>query len=173
MIQKGKKYQYNPKVFKKRDEEREFPKGAKGILVCKICGALYHKKSWNRSISIINKNDLDKILVRSTICPACAMIKNKEFEGELIISNIPKEHSNKIAKIIEDVGTKGRQRDIQHRLIAIYKNKNSLRAITTENQLTVEMARKIKDVFKNKINEKISYSPNPSDVVYVRVEFKN
>ena len=172
MTRKGKQYQYDPEVFKEKNEEHEFPKGAKGILVCTICGALYFKKSWNHQISIEGEKE-EAVLIRKTMCPACRMIENKEFEGELIVSNIPKKHFDEVVKIIEDTGVKAYQRDTQHRLIGIQTDNNSLRATTTENQLAVEMSRKIKDAFKGKVEEKISYSPDPSDAVYIKIVFSD
>ncbi len=58
------------------------------------------------------------------------------------------------------------------------KTKIGLEITTTENQLAVKLAKKIKDTFKpacagRKVDMKISYSPAPSDVAYVKIVFSD
>ncbi len=57
------------------------------------------------------------------------------------------------------------------RLINLKKTEGGFIATTTENQLAVKLAKKIKDVFK-KVDYKISYSSSPSDVAYITLNFK-
>jgi chlorite dismutase len=73
--------------------------------------------------------------------------------------------------LVEAFGRRAKQKDNQHRIISIKKNKSDLVITTTENQLAVKIAKKIKNTFK-KTDIKISYSPAPSDVVYIKLDFK-
>ena len=100
------------------------------------------------------------------------MIKNRQFEGEIIIKNIPSKIFSEIEHLTTIFSRRAYERDPMDRLIAIKKNKNEMVITVTENQLAVKIAKKIKDTFK-KVDIKISYSPSPSDVAYVKLEFKS
>ncbi len=167
----GKK-KYNIEKFEPHREKREFPKGKSGILICGVCEALYFKKAWQHKIRV-KEITMENCLIKKTICPACLMIKNKQFEGEITIENIPAKIINDLLNLINSFGKTAFERDNQHRLIAIKKiNKNSIMATTTENQMALQLAKKIKNTFK-KDAMKISLSPTPSDVVYIKLKFRN
>jgi hypothetical protein len=105
------------------------------------------------------------------------MIKNKEFEGQLTISNFPPALETDLTKLIRNFCQRAYERDPMDRLISINQLKNqhksaSLVITLTENQLAVKLAKKIKEVFK-KAKIEISYSPAPSDVVYIKLTFNN
>lgn len=98
------------------------------------------------------------------------MIKNKEFEGQLTISNFPSALKKDLIKLIKNFCQRAYERDPMDRLISI--NQRPLVITLTENQLAVKLAKKIKEVFnKNKVQIKISYSPAPSDAVYIKINF--
>ena len=100
------------------------------------------------------------------------MIKNKEFEGKLTISDFPLALEADLNKLIKNFCQRAFERDALHRLIDIKSDSGSLMATTTENQLAVKLAKKIKEVFgKNKIQIKISYSADPGDTVYIKIKF--
>lgn len=162
--------QYDIKITLPRTSEREFPKGKQGLLFCKDCNAVYYKKSWHRSLRAY-KNLREDLAVAFSLCPACTMIKNRQFEGEIIIKNVPKEKSDELMHLIEAFCNRAFERDLMDRLIDLKKTKDGFIATLTENQLTVKLAKKIKDVFK-KVDYKISYSSSPGDVVYVRLTFQ-
>ncbi len=118
-----------------------------------------------------------KFQVSRRLCPACQMIKNKEFEGQLTISNFPPALETDLTKLIRNFCQRAYERDPMDRLISINQLKNqhksaSLVITLTENQLAVKLAKKIKEVFK-KAKIEISYSPAPSDVVYIKLTFNN
>lgn len=99
------------------------------------------------------------------------MIQNKQFEGKIIIKNIPEKIKKDLINLAEDFGERAFQRNNQHRIIAFKQLlKNSIMITTTENQMALQLAKKIKNTFK-KDEMKISLSPAPSDVVYIRIAF--
>lgn len=53
---------YNVEKFTPRKEKHEFPKGERGIEMCKYCGAVYYKKGWQHAL----KNH-EKILAKFPI----------------------------------------------------------------------------------------------------------
>mgnify|MGYP001578920250 CR=1 FL=1 len=168
-----KKWQYNIELPAPRTGKKEFSFGEKGIVSCPGCQSVYYQKSWHHS-----KNLKFKIKnLKLKLCPACQMIRNKEFEGQLTISNFPPALETDLTKLIRNFCQRAYERDPMDRLISINQLKNqhksaSLIVTTTENQLAVKLAKKIKEVFnKNKVQIKISYSPEPSDAVYIKINF--
>lgn len=161
--------QYDNKIILPRNEEHKFSKGKLGLIFCKVCEAVYYKKSWHRNLRDY-KNLKENLGVKFSLCPACEIIKNRQFEGEIIIKNAPAEILNDLKHLIESFCKKAYERDSQHRLIGVKEIKADLIITTTENQLAVKLAKKIKETFK-KTEMKISYSPAPSDVVYVKLKF--
>jgi hypothetical protein len=98
------------------------------------------------------------------------MIKDRQFEGEIVICNIPEEISFDLENLIKNFSQRALEKDSQHRLINLKKNKKCWIADFTENQLAVKTAKKIKDTFE-KVKITTHYSPAPSDVVYIKAEF--
>jgi len=82
--------------------------------------------------------------VRFTTCPACMMIKNHTYEGEVIIRNIPKKFEGELFRLITAYCTRATKRDPQDRVIAIKKQRGGYRVTTTEDELAVKLAKKIK-----------------------------
>ena len=78
-----------------RTEFEEFGLAMAGRAVCSGCGSFYFEKSWHHP-----SRDKSKIYGAPFImCPACRMIKDRVFEGELITEN---QLANKLAKKIKD-----------------------------------------------------------------------
>lgn len=156
--------------YTRRNEEREFPRGEAGIRSCKICGAFSYKKSWRH---VLPKGAAKGKIAKTEMCPACTMIARKQFEGEVIIDNVPSKIKTDLLNLVNAFTKKAHARDPLHRLIAIqHPSLARIRLTTTENQLALQLAKQIAQVFK-KIATKISYSPTPSDVVYIRLVFRD
>ncbi|MEK7143715.1 MAG: NMD3-related protein [Patescibacteria group bacterium] len=153
----------------RRREEHEIPKGKSGLIFCRKCNIVYYKKSWHHNLRSHKKIQED-LAIGFTICPACEMIKNKQFEGEIIVQNAPPKIIGDLTRLVEKFGQRAYKRDPLDRLIEIKNVKEGIKITTTENQLAVKIAKKIKDVFK-KIKIKITYSPAPSDVAYIKLMF--
>ncbi|MBI5079159.1 hypothetical protein HZB06_00570 [Candidatus Wolfebacteria bacterium] len=153
----------------RRREEHELPKGKTGLIFCRNCNIVYYKKSWHHNLRS-HKKIREDLPVKFILCPACEMIKNKQFEGEIVVQNAPKKIIGDLTRLAEKFGQRAYRRDPLDRLIEIKNAKDGLKITTTENQLTVKMAKKINDVFK-KAKLKITYSPAPSDVVYIKLVF--
>lgn len=164
-----KRKQYDNKIIPRRGEKHEILKGKKGVVVCKNCDAAYCVKSWRHSLN--DCKNLDDTAMKFSFCPACQMIKNKQFEGEIVIKNAPVKIKNDLKHLIESFCKKAYERDPMDRLIAVKEANGNLIITTTENQLAVKLAKKIKETFK-KAEVKIAYSPAPSDVAYVKIEFR-
>lgn len=156
-------------LFERRTEEHEIPKAKLGLVICEKCEAVYYKKSWHHNLRNY-KNLKENLPVNFSLCPACQMIKNRQFEGEIIIENTPVKIKSDLISLVKTFSKRAFERDPMDRLIDTKETKEGLRITTTENQLAVKLAKKIKETFK-KAELKIAYSPAPSDVVYIRLTF--
>ena len=147
---------------KSRKEESEFGEGKKDILICKKCNAVYWYKSWHHRLDdypyLSEKKNLKFVL-----CPACQMIKEKKYEGELIVENVSPKVRKEIINTVKNMGEEAFRRDPQDRIISIKEsngNSKRIRILTTENQLAVRIGKKIARTFKGKLN--IRYSKKES-----------
>jgi hypothetical protein len=165
------KWRYNIEFPPQNIEKEKFSLGEKGVVVCPVCHSLYYKKSWHhakRSLEDAQRSHRPK----EALCPACQMIKDKEFEGQLTINGFPPGLKTDLIQLIKNFGQRAFERDPLDRLIDIKTDAGRLVVTTTENQLAVKLAKKIKEVFsKYKIQLKISYSPEPSDTAYIKINF--
>lgn len=159
------------KLPKSRTEKEEFGKAKRSIIQCRKCGAFYYQKSWHHSADsyIAKRKDVD-IPFRFARCPACAMIGRGQYEGMVIVENVPKRFANEVLNLIRLFSERAYRRDPEDRLIRAETKGSSIRATFTENQLAVRTAEKISEVF-NKVAIEIRHSQEPSDVAVVRLSF--
>lgn len=176
---------------KSKKEEAEFGKGKKDIIICPKCDSVYFYKSWHHNINRVAGRDArlsrvarspvlgwrsklseDKNL-KFVVCPACRMIAARFFEGEVIIENTPNSFKKNIINTIKNVGKIAFERDTQDRIISIREISGDkfvkIRVLTTENQLAIRIAKKIKSAFKSKM--KIQYSKSES-TARVKINFE-
>lgn len=150
---------------KSRHAMEEFGPGKKQLLSCKVCGCVYYKKSWHHNNLKLKTNNL-----KLALCPACQMIKNRQYEGKILIKKIPLEKEKELINLIKNFCQTAFSIDPMHRLIAVKKQENNLIITLTENELANKLGKKIRDVFK-KVKTKTSFVGDPSDVAIVAVEF--
>lgn len=155
------KFSHNlPSHFPKpKKEESEFGKGKKDLLICKECNAVYFYKSWHHRLEDYPYLKETKNL-KFTLCPACQMIKEKRFEGEVIVKNVSLKIKTNLINLIKNFGKEAFKKDPQDRVISIIDSGSQLRILTTENQLAQRLAKKIGQVFKGEIS--ISHSQQES-----------
>ena len=166
----------NIKLPKSHHEAEEFSaKG--GLILCEDCGACYFKKHWHHGIEKLNLSETESLenlkkdkKVHFAFCPACQMIKNKQYEGRITIKNLPDNHKEELVNLAEGFCKRAHERDPMDRLIAIKNEGSSLVITTTENELASKLAHKIKDSF-SKAKTKITFAPEPSDVAEITIEF--
>lgn len=171
------RWQYNVELPARKNEKKEFPSGEKGAIFCLVCRSVYYKKSWHHALKqslTRGKSSLKAktYKLKTILCPACQMIKDKEFEGQLVIGGFPANLKSDLVQLIKNFCQRAFERDPMDRLINIKTDKSGLVVTVTENQLAVKLAKKIKEAFnKYKIRIKISYSPEPSDTAYIKLNF--
>lgn len=145
--------------------------GDKGVTVCPECHNVLYKKEWHHpGHASIARTKHDGGKVRRTACPACIMIKNRLFEGEVFIENFPYRHREELLNLIRAFGKRAEGIDPQDRIIRVDETAGAYRVTTTENQMAVKLAKKIREVF-NTVKVRISYAPEPAEVSRIRVFF--
>jgi len=77
------------------------------------------------------------------------MVKDKKFEGKIILENVPSEHKEEIVRNIKNTGERAYKRDPMDRIISVKKSGNNIEVLTTENQLARIIARQVTSAYKN------------------------
>jgi NMD protein affecting ribosome stability and mRNA decay len=155
-----------PRRQKSVKEEAELGPGRKELIFCSGCGIVYYHKSWHSRFEDWPHLNEGKA-VRFVLCPACQMIKNGLYEGELAISGLKsQEQKEEIKRSLKNAGELANARDPLDRIIEIREKSDSLIVHTTENQLVVRLAKKIKLTFGGKME--ISHS-HEEDIIRVKV----
>lgn len=184
------KGKFHPRRPKSRKEEAEFGLGNIDILVCKKCWAVYWYKNWHHRLEDYPELKQSKRL-KFVTCPACQMIKDKKYEGEVVVQNVPTKLKKDIKALAKSFGEKAFQEDPLDRIISIkerivrrptnvrkrgagsrkeFRGLRDIQILTTENQLAVRLAKKINETFKGKGKLSISHS-HQEDVVRAKITF--
>ncbi len=153
-------------------KHEEFDGGRKGFIICPKCHNVFFKKSWHHpgSRSLIGSEVRRTKETHFKLCPACVMVKDRTYEGEISISDVPARYEAELMHLVVAFNARAQKRDPQDRVIDIERVKGGYRITTTEDQLAVRMAKKIKRVF-NKVDLHISYSREPYEVVRINLKF--
>jgi len=156
--------QRGPKSVK---EESEAGPGRKEFVFCSGCGIVYYHKFWHHALEDW-KHLSGRKRIKFVLCPACLMIKDKKFEGELAVSGIgSRKLKEEIRNVLTNSGELAFRRDPLDRIIEIKEGKNQLVVRTTENQMAARLGKKIKLTFGGKMT--VSHS-REEDVMRIKVE---
>lgn len=150
----------------------------KGVVLCKDCGAAYHKKSWRHGMEEFNKAETASISsgkkevpVKFEICPACKMIKDHQYEGRITIKNLPESSEQSLRELVEGFSKRAYEQDPMHRLIGAKKlGAGNWEITTTENEMANKLAHKIKTSFSH-VKSRTHFAGDPSDVAEITIEF--
>lgn len=189
------KGKFAPRRPRPKKEEAEFGPGKTDVLVCKKCGAFYWYKSWHHRLNRVVDGWRPKLKetknIKFTTCPACQMILDKKYEGEIILEAVPENFKKDIKTLAENYGKRAIVADPMDRIISIierrvkrvtaarkrgaasrkeFKGLKDIRILTTENQLAKRLAKKINEIYGGKLTVLISHS-HKEDVVRVRIIF--
>lgn len=150
---------------------KEFDKGKGDYIFCPKGEAVYYKKSWHHIAKFFlnppdSKRDKDVLF---QLCPAHEMEKNKQFEGEVVIRDVPDMFRQDLFGLIEGMGEHAMRRDVLDRVFAMRWAKNQLTVTTSENQLAKKIGHKIKETFKKHIAEHV-IRPKGGDSDFVSVQ---
>ncbi len=162
----------NTKFPQKREEKPEFKRGKSEYVLCPVCYSAYYDKSWHHALSE-DKHFNEIKEVKFTICPADKMIKNKQYEGQIILENVSTIIKYDLFHLIENIGARAFHNDPMDRVISIKETENRIEVLTTENQLAVRIAKKISESFKDKMKKgweiKYSHREDPTRIIWKKV----
>ncbi|MEK9170652.1 MAG: hypothetical protein AAB674_03335 [Patescibacteria group bacterium] len=142
--------------------------GEKGLVICPECRAAYYKKRWRHNEAYFKGKETAP--VNFMLCPADQMIKNRQYEGKVVVRNFPEDLEGEIINLIKNAANLAYEKDPMHRLISVGKVGKELIAFITENELAASIAKKIGNAY-NKAKVKISFSAKPEGVALAVVEF--
>ncbi len=143
----------------------------KGIVLCERCHGVLYKKQWHHADSKhVPVAKLSGLPVHMRLCPACKMIINKQWEGEIFVEAIPQKYEAEVLHLAAAYGKRAEKHDSQDRIIEIKKENARYHIKTTENQLAVKLAKKIHQVFP-KTELQISYAPDPYESARIVLKF--
>jgi len=162
--------QYAVSLPRRKNDEEEFGPGKKGIILCPECNSAYFKKSWHHDFRGLKFPLNQNLPITFKPCPACRMIKNKQYEGRITLKNVPAKYAEELDNFIIAYGKRATDRNPMDRLIGIKKSSSTWIVTTTENQMANKLARKIQTSFK-KVKAKTKFNREPGDVAHIIVEF--
>jgi hypothetical protein len=183
------KGKFQVRLPKAKKEEAEFGPGKTAVLICKTCQAVYFYKNWHRRLGEFPREKSKD--VKFTLCPACQMVRDRKFEGEIILENVPGKFKESIKRLAVNFGKRATAADPMDRVISIkeekikrapasekrgalsrkeIEGKTRMRILTTENQLAKRLAKKINDVYGRKLEIKITHSLK-EDTSRVKIRF--
>lgn len=152
-----------------RTEDEEFH-SQKGLVLCEDCGAAHFKKRWYHGIEKISVNEDKGPSVKFEMCPACRMIKNKQYEGRITVKNLPERFASRLEEVTREFSNRAFERDPMDRLIEIKKDGDNWVITTTENEMANKLAHKIKGSFSG-AKSRTHFAGDPSDVAEVVIDF--
>lgn len=167
--QKAINQKYMMGEWRSRHADQEFGSGKIEFMVCPEGGEAYFHKHWHHSLSDF-KHLSEKKKFIFKLCPFHLMVKNKQYEGELIIENIPVKYRAELVRLIENSGERGYRVDPMDRIIKMENKGNIIRVELSENQLAQKIANKIRGRFKNTAR-KVKRGGEESDVVRIKISF--
>lgn len=109
--------------------------------------------------------------MRVLLCPACAMWKDRHWEGELRIEGIPSHMRMQIKNTILSVADTAYDRDPMDRIFNIKEKGKTMQVFVSENQLTVSIARKIVSSLKKHFSKPVIHYGKGEDAVLVTMEW--
>lgn len=164
---------HRPAAQRKQVSQREqfLGEAEKGIVLCERCHGVLYQKQWHHADSArVNAAKLSGLPVHIRLCPACKMIINKQWEGEIFVEAIPQKYEAEVLHLAVAYGKRAEKHDPQDRIIEIKKEKAGYHLKTTENQLAVKLAKKMHQVFP-KTELRISYAQDPAESARVVLTF--
>ncbi|TSC88802.1 MAG: hypothetical protein G01um10143_699 [Parcubacteria group bacterium Gr01-1014_3] len=162
-------------------EHEEFGPGKKGYILCPEGKEVYFKKSWHPNLESLPElnaahnwgeprsgAEREEKSVKFELCPAHQMLKDKQYEGEVIVENLNEANREELTNLIKNRGEEAERRDTLHRILKIEQQPKGIRVETSENQLAQKIGKAIGSHYK-KADLKIQPGSGTSDVGRVRI----
>ena len=126
-------------------------KGESPVKICPQCHAVYFDKHWH-SNKFLHQAYNWHTKVGYELFPEDRWLKGGaaavNYEGEVILKNIPKEKIQEIVQQIRNIGKRATARDPEDKIIKIEIKGRQVRVLTTENQLAASIGKQIDEAHK-------------------------
>lgn len=162
---------YSAGYKESRSTGEEFGPGKRDMALCPSCSAVYYYKSWHHNMLHFKGDVLKKQDMRVVLCPACAMWKDRHWEGELRIDGIPSQMRTQIKNTILSVADTAYDRDPMDRVFDIKEKGKTMQIFVSENQLTFSIARKLASSLKKHFSKPVIHHGKGEDAVLVTMEW--
>lgn len=153
-----------------RHEVEEFGPGKVDIIFCPEGDEVYYYKSWHHNLGNYHYLKETKPL-RFKLCPFHEMKKNRQWEGEIRISDLPEKYKSQIVGTAQGVSREAYRRDPMHRILDIKASKNEIIIYVSENQLAQKISRKIFQSLKNHFSKPKIHKGRNADPVLITMEW--
>lgn len=149
----------------KRDKARL----KRGPVQCRKCGSIAFRGRWycssDKMVVDLKKGKDIKIV----LCPACFMIQEGKYLGELIIENIPEIKKEELINLIKNFCDLSFEENPIKRLISSEEiARGIIRVLVTDKRMIKRLADKLKKIYK--LKAKIIHSPR-EHFVRIRLVF--
>lgn len=151
-------------------QRNQYGVARKGAAICEHCRNVFYRKRWQRASMGLPLISSSNTRIYFVVCPACQMAKNRLFEGELILKNVPARYEHEFIRLVEAYGRRAKAKDPQDRILGVQRRRSGFRVTTTENQLAVRLAKKIRESFHD-VDIRITHSREPYEVSRVVATF--
>ena len=158
---------------KSRHAMEEFGPGKGEFILCPKDDAVYYKKSWHHASDFFGRapNMKKEKEIRFRLCPVHEMMKNKQYEGEVIVQDVPEQFFGELGRLVENMGKQAQEEDVTTRVLSLDARAGVLRITTSENQLAQKIARKIERVFRKHIQKTNIMRGKSGDNITIRINF--
>ncbi len=151
--------------------ERALVHEEKGVLVCKMCHAVHFRKAWRHDDEFFRRwREFARVRVEETVCPACKLVRFHQYNGKIVFSDLPKYVIPELTNLIIAYGKRAWRNNPEDRVVEIVPGDHALTVTTTEDQLAVRIAKKVRDAFK-RFTIDIHYAKDRADETLVRLRF--
>ncbi|MDP2676717.1 MAG: NMD3-related protein [bacterium] len=154
-----------------RHAMEEFGGGKRDIIICHSCSAVYYYKSWHHNMLHYGGDIEKKQSLQVSLCPACAMWKGRQWEGELRVAGVPSRMKKQVTQTILSTADEAYRRDPMHRVFNIQEKGKYIKAYFSENQLTNRVAKKLVSSFKKRFSKPSMRYGKGEDAVLISMDW--
>ena len=165
-LNRGKDILKRPSKKKKESAKKH----GKNLIFCSECGIVYFNKAWHHNLRNL-KSIKEDAGVKFILCPVCQMIKNNDWRGELIISNLSKKYFQEVKNLIDNTVKMAFEKNPLERIIKKEAKSDSYRVLVSENQLIHRLVHELKKTCTKVKSEIIDL--RAEDFAKAKIDFQN
>lgn len=145
------------------------PKALRGPLVCERCGAMYIKRRWTLTPPARTAGLEAIASPRPTICPACRMIAEAQFGGEVRISGaFVTGHRDEIERLIQGEAKRAADDNPTARLVRLDRAGDRLTVRTTTEHLAKRLGQALHKALHGTVHYGFSHENKFAHVTWTR-----